>query len=313
MLKEIDNVSYKLEWAETFEEAVQKIGNNRYDAFLFDFNLGKRDGIDLLREPLVSMGKTPVIMLTGRGDLYIDKSAMKAGAADYLNKKHLKPEILERTIRYAIQHKRVLNERELLLKEVNHRVKNNFQLVSSLLQLEAENLSDSTAVRVLEDCRNRILTIALLHEKLYMSDNLVEIDAGGYFDSILKDLINSFSTPQRTVRYYVQSEDVVMAIKQLIHCGIIVNELVSNALKYAFPQKWKGDPAVSVTVAESEGDVTITIADNGVGIPDEFDALRSESMGMKLVSILVYEQLEGEVLFYRQNGTTATVRFKKMQ
>ena len=312
MLKEIENTSYYLDWAETYEQALEKISTLRFNAFLFDYNLGKQDGIDLLGESTVIDSKTPVIMLTGKGDLEIDQTAMEAGAADYLNKKHLKPDILERSIRYAIKHKRVLNERELLLREVDHRVKNSFQLVSSILQLETEKLSDKEAIRVLDDCRSRLNIIAILHEKLYLSDNLLEVDAGGYINGILDDWFRSFVTPSLSVRYKLKTGGVIMAIKQLIHLGIIVNELVSNAIKYAFPENFKQERLISISLFEESGTVDLTVADNGKGIPDDFDVYKSKSMGLKLVTILTEEQLGGRLTFKRDNGTKVNIRFKKI-
>ncbi|MCP5054071.1 MAG: response regulator [bacterium] len=311
MLKEIETTRLQLEWAETFEDAIEKIKEKQFDVYLFDYDLGKRNGIDLLKELAVIDNKTPVIMLTGKGDHEIDTAAMKAGASDYINKRHLKPELLERSVRYVIEHKRLLNERVLLLKEINHRVKNNFQLISSILQLESESMSDSGALKILDDCRYRINTISILHEKLYMSDNLVEVSAAGYIRSILEDLFQSFVLQSHDINYQLEAEDVAIGIKQMIHCGIIVNELVSNALKYAFPTGWKGEPVVSIKLALTGKTVNLTVSDNGAGMPVDFNVHQSDSMGLRLVYILSEGQLGGTVTLEREKGTAFHIRFKK--
>ncbi len=311
MLKEIETTRYKMEWAETYEAAIEQIKQKRFDVYLFDYDLGKRNGIDLLKETVSVDDKTPVIMLTGKGDHHIDTAAMKAGASDYLNKRHLKPELLERSVRYVIQHKRLLNERALLLKEINHRVKNNFQLIASILQLESESVSDEEALRILDDCRYRINTIAIIHEKLYMSDNLAEVNAAEYLESVLEDLFTSFVADSLNIQYTVEAENVVIGVKQMIHCGIIVNELVSNALKYAFPPEWNGYPMIFVKLTLQGTTVHLTVSDNGASFSDDFDVYQSGSMGLKMVSILSEGQLGGTLDLERGNGTAFHIRFDK--
>jgi two-component sensor histidine kinase len=309
ILKEIDNTNYVLEWAETYEDAIKMIQMNKYDAYLFDYNLGQRSGIDLLEDTVIIDSKTPVIMLTGKGDIDIDTQAMRAGATDYLNKRHLKPELLERSIRYAIQNKGLLNERDILLQEINHRVKNNFQLISSIMQLEAGNINDREAQEVLDDCRGRLNTIALLHEKLYIANNAMALDAGDYIEGIVADLFRSYVTSTRKIEYSFKSNDVEISIKQLIHIGIIVNELVSNALKHAFNQDTEEKPHISVSLQEVEGIVHIRVIDNGIGIPASLDIRHTQSMGLNLVTILAEEQLEGELNVLREKGTTFHITF----
>jgi two-component sensor histidine kinase len=311
MLREIENADFHLEWAESYERAIEKIKQKRFDAYLFDFKLGDRSGLDLLQETVVIDEKTPVVMLTSNGDLDLDTRAMRAGATDYLNKRHLKPELLERTIRYAIQNKRLLYERNVLLKEVNHRIKNNFQLVSSILQLESAGISDPQALQILDDCRYRLRTIAILHEKLYMADDLTEVNAGGYIRDILADLFKSFVSGSQNIEYKLETDHVTLSIRKLLPCGIIVNELVSNALKYAFPPGNEEGPLISVALREEAGTVHLTVSDNGTGFPRDLDIRKTDSLGLKLVTILSEEQLEGRLTLEREKGTLFHIQFKK--
>jgi two-component sensor histidine kinase len=309
LLKEIDNADYSLDWAETYEEAVKMIQANKYDAYLFDYNLGQRSGIDLLEDTVTIDSKTPVIMLTGKGDFDIDTQAMRAGAIDYLNKRHLKPELLERSIRYAIQNKRLLNERDILLTEINHRVKNNFQLISSIMQLEAGNINDREAQEVLDDCRYRLNTIALLHEKLYIANNNMALDAGEYIEGILADLFKSYTTSNQNIRYNCQCNNIAISIRQLIHIGIIVNELVSNSLKHAFNPKII-EPQIELLLEEKGKGLHLCVADNGIGLPDSMDIRKTESMGLNLVAILAEQQLEGQIEISKEKGTTFHIHFE---
>ncbi len=311
MIKEIETTWYNLEWASNYEDALEKIRQKRFHAYLFDYDLGQHTGIELLAESMVIDGKTPVIMLTDRDDYHTDTDAMNAGASDYLNKKHLKPEIMERSIRYSIQNRRLLYERDVLIKEIDHRVKNSFQIISSILNLEINQMEDNKARCILQDCRCRLNTLSILHEKMYQADNLAEIDTNGYFRTIFEDIMYSLVSASQAIGYHIQVDDVKIIPRQLMHCGILFNELVSNAVKYAFLPPWQGVPFITATVTEDQGFVHLCVADNGVGISPDFDIRRTSSLGLKLVTILAEEQLRGQLTLDREKGTAFHIRFKK--
>jgi two-component sensor histidine kinase len=311
MIKEIETTQYNLEWAANYDEALQKIKQKRFHAYLFDYDLGQHTGIQLLAEATLWDRKTPVIILTNHDDYLNDTLAMNAGASDFLNKKYLKPDIMERSIRYSIQNRRLLYERDILIKEIDHRVKNSFQIISSILNLEIGQLKDEKARHILQDCRCRLNTLATLHEKMYQADNLTEIDTTGYFGIILKDIMYSLVSPERPIDCRFQVDDVKILPRQLMHCGLLFNELVSNAVKYAFPTSWQGTPMITVTLKEEQGLVFLCVADNGIGFPAHLDIHQTLTLGLKLVTILAEEQLRGQLTLDCKNGTTFCIRFKK--
>jgi two-component sensor histidine kinase len=202
-----------------------------------------------------------------------------------------------------------LHEKEVLLKEVHHRVKNNLQVISSMLKLQARHINDPAVMTALTDSQNRVQTMALIHEKLYQSVNLADIDFAGYLDNLLSYLNRSYNSAQKQVSLRLQTEAVFLNIDQAIPCGLIVNELFSNALKYAFPNGNGGEIAVHLKADEDER-VVLVVADNGVGIPAEIAIQNSSSLGLKLVNALV-EQLDGEMQYDATQGTRFTISFSK--
>jgi two-component sensor histidine kinase len=202
-----------------------------------------------------------------------------------------------------------LREKEILLREIHHRVNNNLQLISSLLRLEllqAERKNESFG-KVLEDIQGRIQAMALVHRALYRSENLGWIDVPGYVQSIVAGL--HASSPRGIGELSVKTDlkNISLGINTALTCGLIINELVTNALKHAFPAGRRGEVVVSL---ESTGDaeVQLTVRDNGVGMPRDLDLQRPKSLGLELVRDLA-RQINGTVGFARGRGTEVRVRF----
>lgn len=200
-------------------------------------------------------------------------------------------------------------EKEILLREIHHRVKNNLQIISSLLNLQAEHIKDSQYTEMLKDSRHRIRSMALIHEKLYQSENLARIDFSEYITSLVTGLAWSYRGGGGNVAVKTEVEDIAVGIDTAIPCGLIINELVSNALKHAFPDDKKGE--ILVRVCSVNGTIELTVKDNGVGIPD-IDFRKTESLGLDLVTTLAEQQLGGEITLDRTEGTAFTITFKEV-
>ncbi len=201
-----------------------------------------------------------------------------------------------------------LDEKEVLLKEVHHRVKNNLQIVSSLLNLQVDQIIDPKALELFKESQDRVRSIALFHERLYQSKDLARVDVAEYLRSLTDGLLAAYGVDPTAVRLILDAEDVPMRVDAAISCGLIVNELVSNALKHAFPHGRRG--AVNVTLHRNEAlaEVVLEVADDGVGIPAERDVRQPSSLGLKLVGILT-EQVKGRIELDRTSGTRFTIRF----
>ncbi|MFP4122841.1 MAG: PAS domain S-box protein [Coleofasciculus sp.] len=206
------------------------------------------------------------------------------------------------------QLKASLKEKEVLLKEIHHRVKNNLQIVSSLLQMQSRRTKDQDVALVLQDSQNRIASIALVHEKLYRSENLAQIDFAQYVPDLITHLFDSYNISSSQVRISYQVEDIPLAIDTAIPCGLILNELVSNTLKYAFPEHHNGEIEIKFKRNLDNNSLTLLVRDNGVGIPKSFDIETTTSLGLTLVLGLV-DQIDGTLDLNCDSGTEFTITF----
>ncbi|GMV95178.1 MAG: hypothetical protein AMXMBFR82_49560 [Candidatus Hydrogenedentota bacterium] len=205
-----------------------------------------------------------------------------------------------------------LHVRETYLKEVHHRVKNNLQVISSLLFLQTVHTPDPKVLEILKESQSRVKSIALIHEKLYRSAELVRLDFAGYVRDLVTDLFRSYGMDQRGISATVRVENVSLEIDTAIPCGLIINELVSNVLKHAFPNGRSGNVMVEL---EPAGDrrFNLLVKDNGVGLPEGFDWRASASLGLKLVNDLT-RQLDGTIRVDTANGGTAFhITFREVQ
>ncbi|BCL38374.1 PAS domain S-box protein [Nostoc sp. MS1] len=205
------------------------------------------------------------------------------------------------------QIKASLKEKEVLLKEIHHRVKNNLGIVSSLLQMQSRRTQDHQASAILRDSQNRIASIALVHEKLYRSDDLANIDFAQYIPDLTIHLFDSYNVSSNCIRLNIQVDDVSLDIETAIPCGLIINELVSNALKYAFSDNRGGEIQVKL-YQENDQTLTLIVEDNGIGLPAEFDSKKAKTLGLTLVQGLV-KQLRGQLEIQSQAGTKFKISF----
>ena len=224
-----------------------------------------------------------------------------------LRARELQVELTERE-RAEGQIRASLLEKEVLLKEIHHRVKNNLQIIASLLDLQARQIEgDHVTNEALVDSRNRVRSMALVHEHLYQTEDLAQIDLGQYLDELCRNLTSSYGAVARFVRLQTHVDDVAFDVDTAIPCGLIINELVSNALKYAFPDDRKGVLTVSLRGFET-GVYELSVEDDGIGLPESVDIADSPSLGLQLVTALS-RQIHGEISVDRTGGTHFRIRF----
>ncbi len=223
--------------------------------------------------------------------------------------------LLQKEIRSRIRTeeslKTSLQEKELLLKEVNHRVKNNLQVVSSLLSLQISRVKDPATASALQESQARIRAMSLVHEMLYKTRDFNRTDFAEYTKTLIQDLMRSYGAHDDRFRCEVHIRNIALPINKAIPCGLVVNELVSNSLKYAFPPSFTGKPAITVRMRRlASGRTVLTVRDNGVGLPRGFNAAgRDDTLGMRLVTLLVEDQLKGKFTVEKAKGAAFCVTF----
>jgi PAS domain S-box-containing protein len=202
---------------------------------------------------------------------------------------------------------RSLAEKNTLFHEMHHRVKNNLQVISSLLRMKAETLQDPVAIAALTESHQRVISMALIHEQLYSNEKGSQIDFESFTQKLVSELFHSYIGSAGRVNYRLNTEQVYLKIDHAIPLGLILNELVTNSLKYAYPNEMVGDVVVELQKF-SDGNVSLTVADEGVGLPEGFDWSESASMGLPIVEVLT-QQLEGKLTFTGRPGTTFAINF----
>jgi two-component sensor histidine kinase len=201
-----------------------------------------------------------------------------------------------------------LKEKEILLKEIHHRVKNNLQIISTLLDLQSDSFVEDQSRRFFEDCQNRIRSMAMIHEKLYEASDFVSIDFGEYLKNLTNSLFTTYVSDRR-ITLTVEAGEMALEIDDAIPCGLIVNELVSNSMKYAFPEGRTGTLTVRLQVGDGDR-ITLTVEDNGVGFPPDLDFRDTETLGLQLVNLLV-KQIHGEIELEKGPGTIFRIKFRR--
>jgi PAS domain S-box-containing protein len=200
-----------------------------------------------------------------------------------------------------------LQEKEVLLKEVHHRVKNNLYIISSLLKLQARKIQDPKILDIFQDSQNRISSMALIHEKLYQSEDLSSINFADYINNLARDILHSYGINPHIVELEINCANLFLSIDLAIPCGLIINELISNSLKYAFTVCRQGKISVSLH-RDREHNYLLSVSDDGVGFPKDLNFRKATSLGLRLVCNLT-EQLDGEVELYRDCGTRFAIIF----
>jgi len=205
-----------------------------------------------------------------------------------------------------------LREKDVLLKEVHHRVKNNLQVISSLLDMSSMRTYNQQAINLFRDARTKIHTMALIHAQLYQSDRFDQIDMGRQVRELVSYLLQVYATRKISITPVIEDSGVYLSVTQAIPCALVLNEVISNAFRHAFREGQKG--MVEISMQRSAHDTLfITVKDDGIGIPEEIDIHKTESLGLKLVRNLVQHQLKGKIQVERDNGTKFIVEFKVLK
>jgi two-component sensor histidine kinase/CheY-like chemotaxis protein len=292
------------------------------DCVLLDYRLPDMSGLEFLARLRGGMGEIPacaVVMLTGLADEQIAVSAMKAGAQDYLVKDRITPEGLMSAIQRATEKVGLLRalrdrnermaeslaEKEVLLKEVHHRVKNNLQVIASLLRLQANSIPDPALGKALRESQHRVESMALVHEQLYDTKDLSYINLPRHVEALAANLFRVYGDPAR-IAWTAAIDPVELTVDRAIPVSLILNELISNAMKYAFPENRSG--SVRIEGGRRNGQIVLAVADDGVGMPADVDPRNSKSLGLEIVRILT-KQLKGSLEIERENGTAVRITF----
>jgi two-component sensor histidine kinase len=319
---------YRLVRARTANEALLALVNDEFAAIVLDIHMPDLDGFKLAE--LIKQRKRtqhiPIIFLTAY--YQEDKDVLQgygAGAVDYLSKP-VNPLILKSKVAVFVElfrkthaltklnqameteiEQRVeqirasLREKETLLKEIHHRVKNNLQVISSLLSLQSDRLADTTVRQLFLDARDRVRSMALVHEKLYNSENLAQVELGEYTRSLMNDLLQGHAALASKVRLQIAQDAVFVPVDVAIPCGLILNELATNALKHAFRERAEGEIAIE-TRRLADGRIRIVFSDDGGGLPPEIDWRSADTLGLRLIRMLT-EQLGGTSELDNGQGT----------
>lgn len=202
-----------------------------------------------------------------------------------------------------------LKEKEILLREVHHRVKNNLQVISSILNLQSSYIKDEKIQHILKESQNRIKSMSFIHESLYQTKNFSYINFSEYIINLSKNLFYTYQVGDENIKLIFETDDIQLNIDQAIPSGLIVNELLTNALKYAF-KKTIQEPEIKIILKQNNNIISLIVQDNGIGLPPQFNINTSETLGIQLVTTLV-EQLDGEIKLQSDTGTKYLITFEK--
>jgi two-component sensor histidine kinase len=306
--------------------AIDFFGKQLPDVILLDVKLPTLDGFSTCEKlrSLAGGDHIPVLMITGQDDVASITKAYEVGATDFISKP-INWLILKHRLRYMWRAGQVLKElsesqnhlvnslreKDTLLKEVHHRVKNNIQIISSLLNLQARYVKDPQAREIIRDSRNRIESMALVHEKLFRSKDLEKINMDSYIRELTAYLFNSYSKSRSQVDCEVNVAAVALDIDTAIPLSLIINELVVNSLKHAFPEDRRGKITIELAKTSVNG-LILVFSDNGVGFPATVSFPHSQSLGLQLIQTLT-QQLMGDIaVTSSEAGTKFTITINEI-
>ena len=198
----------------------------------------------------------------------------------------------------------------MLLKEIHHRVKNNLMIISSLLNLQSSYIKDKASQDVFKESQNRAQSMALIHEKLYQSTDLKSIDFGEYISTLATKLFHTYNADPRLIKLKINAENILLDINTAIPLGLIVNELITNSLKYAFPDGKPGK--INVDFHPKDLHYEFIVKDNGIGFPEDIDFKKTDSLGLLIVNSLT-DQIDGEITLDKNNGTEFKIKFPEVK
>jgi two-component sensor histidine kinase/CheY-like chemotaxis protein len=314
---------FQLRVAASLKEARALLTTEPFDLIISDWNLPDGQGIEFLPAHSESL-QCAVLLMTSQGTEQMAVRAMKSGSADYVVKSEITlgemPQLAERALRewdHRVAQSRAevairesLHEKEAMLREIHHRVKNNLQIISSLLQLQANEIDDPRILEVFEASKARVRSMSLVHEMLYQSESLARIDLATYFSGLAKSLLDSCCKSSLRPRLEVRVSAGAVSIDTAIPLGLIANELITNSLKYAFPDGRAGTVQVTCEILP-DGDRLFSINDDGVGLLPGAVFENCSSLGLKLVGMFT-RKLRGQGTWRREGGGLGySLRFRE--
>lgn len=303
-------------WAVELTQSLQP------DIVLMDIRMPEMTGLEATRQ-IMECCPTPVIILTAYENIDMVKNAGDAGAGAYLNKpldaqEFEKAVLIARArfndIKELKKRNKLLEEADqlnkTLMKEIHHRVKNNFQLISSLLNLQIDSIEDSKAEEILESSRDRVQTLAILHEKLYEAGDFVSLPMNIFIEDLMTTLFEVYNIHDRGIKLDVNIDSIVIDTKKAVTIGLILNEAVTNSIKYAFPESDDKKFIISVSMKVDDKNIILRMADNGIGVSDMGKLESGDTLGLKLIHLLTKSQLEGSLEFSETEGMEILIRFR---
>jgi two-component sensor histidine kinase len=307
--------------ASSGKEALEMAAKTKPDLILMDIVLkGSMDGIETARRIRVQHD-IPSIFLTAYIDDEKIERAKVAQPFGYILKPFDKKELRvaiemaynkhkwDRKILESEKNlKHSLEEKDIMLKEIHHRVKNNMQLISSLLSLQATHIKDKAALNAFDISQSRIRSMMLIHENLYASKDFANIDFAKYISELAHHLSSSYGTGSKGTQLKINVHGILLNMNFGVPCGLIVNELVINAFKHAFPKEKKGKHIISISMHQAGRKIKLTVSDNGIGLSKSIDPKNARTLGFQLVDTLV-KQLNGTLNVSRDHGTSFTIIF----
>jgi two-component sensor histidine kinase len=307
--------SFHIESVTRLSEALLLLKDTSIDLILLDLDLPDNEGLSTFQQLRQATPGIPVIVFAGTDDQELAAIAAQAGAQNFLVKGQLNAGLLTRAVCFALARgatetalRTSLREKDVLLKEIHHRVKNNLQIMSSLLFLQVGNSEQPLVKAALKDVQNRVLSMALIHDHLYRSRNLADVDMVAYLKSLCEQLCRLLITTPGTIRLHLDLAPVHMGVDQAIPCGLLANELITNALKHAFPQGRGGNLRIALQHADGGQMMRLCVADDGVGLPPGFSLEHLTSLGLQVTSDLA-RQLGGVLEIEAGPGTRVGLVF----
>jgi two-component sensor histidine kinase len=324
LLEEANGENLAFLEAESAEKGLETCRAVSPDCVLLADRLPDMTGLEFLKRlRSYELGDTPataVVMLAGLASEKDAVDAMKAGAQDYLVKDRITEEGLSAVIEKAVhrvsllralkserdQLARSLAEKDVLLQEMHHRVTNNLQVIASLLHLQARSSADEAVSRALRESQGRVESMALIHEQLYATADLRQVDLAEHATVVSANLFSSYGVDPQQIARKVLIEPLPLGIERAIPAGLILTELISNALRHGFPGGRRG--SVEIEVRRREGWVRLAVRDDGIGVPEGLELRRPKSLGLQIVGTLT-RQLKGNLELDRSQGTTFRIEF----
>jgi len=301
---------------------------HRPDLVITDINMPVMDGLEMVREIKQIDPNAKIVMMSAYNvkenfiesiNLGIDGYLMKPVEAkkllslidEFAGITMMKWELEQKEAKRREAEeilKKSLEEKVVLLREVHHRVKNNMQIISSILRMQSRTIEDPKLKEFLQESQNRIHSMALIHENLYNNDTLANIKFSNYVSSLTGNIARTFANQKASVRFDYKMEDAYLPIDAAIPCGLIINELISNSFKYAFKGKDQGTISIIFKRLGTE-EYQLEVADDGIGIPNDVDITKTKSLGMKIIHKLI-KQIDGELSTDFSEGTKFIITFK---